>query len=40
MERTRRPWLALAVLCLGTFAVLLDIKGTCVKVGRKLTRGA
>jgi EmrB/QacA subfamily drug resistance transporter len=24
MERTSRPWLALAVLCLGTFAVLLD----------------
>lgn len=24
MERTTRPWLALVVLCLGTFAVLLD----------------
>jgi EmrB/QacA subfamily drug resistance transporter len=24
MEQTRRPWLALAVLCLGTFAVLMD----------------
>jgi EmrB/QacA subfamily drug resistance transporter len=24
MERTRRPWLVLVVLCLGTFAVLLD----------------
>jgi EmrB/QacA subfamily drug resistance transporter len=24
MEQARRPWLALAVLCLGTFAVLMD----------------
>jgi predicted MFS family arabinose efflux permease len=23
-ERSRRPWLALFVLCLGTFAILLD----------------
>jgi hypothetical protein len=24
VKQTRRPWLALAVLCLGTFAVLMD----------------
>ena len=24
MDRARRPWLSLIVLCLGTFAVLLD----------------
>ena len=24
MDRARRPWLTLIVLCLGTFAVLLD----------------
>ena len=30
MERARRHWLTLAVLCLGTFAILLD--GTIVNV--------
>jgi hypothetical protein len=24
MERAKRPWLSLIVLCLGTFAILLD----------------
>ena len=24
MERARRPWLSLFVICLGTFAILLD----------------
>ncbi len=24
MQRPRRPWLSLLVLCLGTFAILLD----------------